>query len=283
MSAGSISKATVFRDVNGDIKKLQFNAEAPQVCAQTYLEALAEGDITGHSQITRYGIVSAVQDATLDVSTGVTNPYVFPSNSGEQMRVVSSSANDASGQTGVQKIKIDYLDENLVEQTEEVTMNGTNPVNTTATKIRRVNRVYASVVGTGGVAAGNITVYHFTNPTPIYGYVGAGYTLSRQMIYTVPAGKTLYIYSINLSAGAGSTSAAKFNFCTFTTRITMDPPGVLSSIFYPFSEVGILNSSFHLELKSPTKVVSGADFKIVVKGDVAVSVVCTAAIRAWLE
>jgi hypothetical protein len=170
---------------------------------------------------------------------------------------------------------------------EEVTLTGATPVNTTATKIRRVNKVYVSALGSGnttGICAGPISVYHLTNATPIYGYIGAGNTQSRQLIYTVPLSKTLFITSVRYSAGTGG-NAIKLNFCRFTNRATVNPAtGAASTIWYPFNEIGILQSAFILPLEMPTKIPATADLKISVIGDYASGATSvTAAIRGWLE
>jgi len=250
--------------------------------SQDYLLSIAEGDIANHTPFAKYGILDGLQNNLLDISQGVTNPYVFPATAGERMRVVSTSIQDGVAGSGATKIKIEYLNETGATLTEEVTMNGTTDVNTTATKIRRINKVYVSA---GSNAVGNISVYHFTNATPIYGYIALGQTQSRQLIYTVPLGKTLYVTSVRYSVGVGNTtSSGKFNFVTFTNRVTIDPgTGQLASMFYPLNEIGLVNEAFVLPLEIPTKIPALADLKIQAIGDTALAVRAIVALRGWLE
>jgi hypothetical protein len=109
--------------------------------------------------------------------------------------------------------------------------------------------------------------------------------MSRQLVYTVPTGKTLYITSITFSSGIGNAAGpAAESYVVFTTRATVDPgTGAVSSVFYPYNEVGSENTSFFRTLEFPTKIPATADLKISVVGDVALSVGCVAAIRGWLE
>jgi hypothetical protein len=270
-------------DSNGTVHGFIDNAGSPQICAQDYLQALAEGDITGHTPFAKYGIVTGVGDTAKDVwEYGATQAaYVFPA-SAAKMRVVSSSTDDDGSPAGIgtQKIKIEGLTSDYSSATEEVTMDGTTPVETT-TEFLRVNRSYVSA---GTPAVGNIKVYHLTNATPIYSYISLGFTQSRACIYTVPLGKTLYITSVRYSAGVGG-NAIKLNFCRFTNRATVDPgTGAVSTIWYPFNEIGIVQQAFFLPLEMPTKIPATADLKISVIGDYASGATnCTAALRGWTE
>ena len=119
----------------------------------------------------------------------------IPSPSGEQMTIVSSSADDISGGSGVQQVRIHYLDANGDEFTEDLTLNGTTEVNTIATNIRFVNDLYSIAVGSNGVAEGNITLYKtggdITNN--LYNLIALGGNKSLVPHRMVPNGKTLYL------------------------------------------------------------------------------------------
>lgn len=268
-------------DTSGTTHGYINNAGAQQICSQPYLYAVAEGDITGHSTFAKFGRCAGVQTTAMDVWEG-NSTYVFPA-SGMRMRCVSTGNVDKAAGAGVSKIKIDYLDIHSNAYTEEVTLNGTGIVFTTATGIYRVNRIYASAVGSSGCAGGNIDVYNYGAST-IYAKITTTNTQSRQLIYTVPAGKTLYITSISFSSGVGTTSGSKANYVIFTTRAKVDPgTGAASSIWYPFNDIGIVNGSMYRQLEEPTKIPATADLKISVIGDTAQAVGCVAAIRGWLE
>lgn len=83
--------------------------------------------------------------------------------SGAQRAIKSSSANDAAAGTGVQTVKLTYfkLDANnniIGPYSEVITLNGTSAVATAGTAIALVESIEAVTVGSGGVAAGTISL-----------------------------------------------------------------------------------------------------------------------------
>lgn len=94
------------------------------------------------------------------ISTG---PFVILSNcvavqptDGVQMEVVSTSTDDTLAGSGAQKVEIEYFTKTPWEKhTEVLEMDGTTPVNTVATDIYRINKLYVSK---GHPAAGTITL-----------------------------------------------------------------------------------------------------------------------------
>lgn len=128
--------------------------------------------------------------------------YANPA-SASVLTIVSTSANDDSAGTGARTVIIEGLDANYAEITETVIMDGTTPVTTTNSFIR----VFGMIVDTAGSAtfpAGNITA-KISSTT--YAQLTAGYNLSYNSNYTVPAGKTAYI----LHGGATSSAATIMN------------------------------------------------------------------------
>ncbi|GAG86698.1 unnamed protein product, partial [marine sediment metagenome] len=73
--------------------------------------------------------------------------------------ISENNADNGATATGVLTLRMEYLDAAGDEQTEDITMNGTTGVNTTATDIRFINDLYSLTVGSNGVAEGNIRVY----------------------------------------------------------------------------------------------------------------------------
>lgn len=116
---------------------------------------------------------------------------VYPWPSAEcQPTIVSSSADDAAAGTGARTVTVTYLDDSFAEHTETVTLNGTTAVTLTADDVYRVNDMNVATVGSGGVTAGDISL---KNGTDTIGYIAAGNNCYRQGVYTVPAGKRLFL------------------------------------------------------------------------------------------
>lgn len=156
-------------------------------------------------------------------------------------------------------------------------MNGTSDV-TTSNSYIRINACYALTAGSGGAAAGIIIVKN-TAGTVTYSAITAGFVTCRQMIYTVPAGKTLYLTSITVGSGDGG-NALKLNAITHTPKYRLFG----GSVFYPAGELLTLNSTNLRRLEVPTKFQEKTDIKISVYGDYAsASTTCVDAVRGWLE
>lgn len=281
-SSGTEISGKIYDVVTDTYKGLHFNDVAPQICSQDYLLALSEGDIAGHTPFSKFGRVSGVNAAAVDVwagEGGTASVYVFPS-AAQTMNVVSSSANDDEGNTGIEKIMLVGLDTNYAEISEEVTLNGTTAVETTASFLR-INSCYATQVGTNGSAVGAITVKNTagTPNTITYSTISAGLTACRQLIYTVPAGLTLYITSLTVGSGAGG-NAIKINAITFTPKYRLFG----KTFFLPAGEWLTLNSSQVRPLEMPESFSEKTDIKMTVQGDYSSGgTVCIAAVRGWTE
>lgn len=123
----------------------------------------------------------------------------------------SSDVNDAAAGTGLRTVRL-YGQLDGVEQTEDVTLNGTT--NVTTTKLwTRMYRMKGLTAGSGGVNAGTITAAHTTTTANVFATMQIGYNRTQIAAYTVPTGNTLYMHSIYVhinraSGAAGSASIA---------------------------------------------------------------------------
>ena len=161
-----------------------------------------------------------------------------PPDVGEQMTVVSeSNADNGATATGVLTVRIDYIDAAGAEQTEDVTLNGTTPVNTVATDIRFVNDFYALTVGSNGVAEDHIKIYAQTDSGLVYSMIAKGGNKGLVPLWMVPAGKTLHIHS--WSCGEGNNKRL-----TVRLRATCTPDGdtLLPGVFL-FKYVAYVNQT----------------------------------------
>jgi hypothetical protein len=255
--------------------------ESGSLTIRDYLKAIAEGDVAGHVNFTKFGRCTA-SNSSIDLWEG-NAAYVFPVAATTLDVTSSDNTNDKAGGTGALTVTIEGLDAAYNFITSTVTMNGTTIV-TTASSFLRVNRMWVASAGSTGAAVGTISAKIHGGAT-VYAMISPGLSQSRQLIYTVPLGKTLYITSISFSSGVGNTTGnSKANYMIFTTRATVNPyTGLVSTIFYPYNEIGLENQSWWRELEVPTVIPSTADLKVSVAGDTALSVGCVAAIRGWIE
>lgn len=267
----------IYDEGSATYKGLTFHGESAAVCAKDYLIGIAEGDVSGHSSLLKMGINPDIDNTEEDVWE-VGGSYVYPG-SAMQMEVISSSVNDAGAGTGIQKIRVYYLDNTFAEKSEEVTLNGTTAVATVATDIYRVQYLEATQVGSGGKAAGDIDIRHVTD-SPIYGRISTGYTMSRQLIYTVPVNKTLYITEFNLSSMSSGSYGTRL-----TLRATYSHKASATRTFFlPHGEIGIQNTAYHWKFSMPEHFPAGVDIKLSgISTNAAASCYVIAGLRGWLE
>jgi hypothetical protein len=251
--------------------------DAGSLTVRDYLFAVTDGSLVNHSPWVVNGYNGALSAASEDMWS-VGGVYVFPA-AAQQMEIVSSSVNDAAAGTGVRTVNISYLDAAFGEHVITLTMNGTTPVPTGVSDIYRVNYVQACTVGTGGLAAGNIDIRTLTTGTHIYGRIQTGQNIEKDLIYTVPFGKKLFVTNILFSA-AGNVANRPV---TFTTRTTWDRIfAAARNFFLGYTEVTIVDGSIDLMLEMPTYLPAGTDIKVSAispDGATYASVV----LRGWLE
>lgn len=168
------------------------------------------GLVGGQRRITELGNNPDIDAAPEDVWTGGgLYPWMSAATS---LEVVAADAADTSAGTGARTITVSGLSALFVEQTEAVTLNGTTPV-ALATQFYRINGMVVTGAGSGRTNAGDITLRDAGAGTT-RGVIPAGYGITRQSQYTVPAGHTLSVNSIllciNRPAAARDVTVASF-------------------------------------------------------------------------
>jgi hypothetical protein len=107
--------------------------------------------------------------------------------------------------TGIGAVRLDYVDADGVEQYETISLNGLTAVTSTATDVAAIASVTATSVGTGGSAAGTITVKDVGSAST-YATIPVGACEAKNAIQKIPAGRVGYITAIHASAGATATT-----------------------------------------------------------------------------
>lgn len=138
----------------------------------------------------------------------------LPPTTSETLSVVSTSAEDAFGNTGVQIYSVTGLDENYEPQSVVVVLTGLTPVAVTG-NWKAVNDVRMVAVGSYAKAVGEITIYdsqaniwHDMKPDETYHFMGR---------YTVRAGYQFHIKGSSFSAGASG---------DFQVEVVANPGGI---------------------------------------------------------
>lgn len=254
---------TAIRDGSGNsyLTKVTEKGELYVYPADYYLQ-VAQGQIHGAKQYVISGYKVGVSTTVLDDLSQISGTTTLPNPNGIQLAVSSSSASDTLAGTGIRRVTIYYLDTDYKEKTEGVTLNGTTPVNTSATNIQRVQWMHALEVGSNNVAVGNISLKN-TAGTTTYEVIATGGNMSLTAHFTIPANKTGYILGWNAS---GVTKAL-----TIRLRATVRKydrkliPGV-----FIFQDVVILNNSTgpYIRFPSPLACPAKTDIKVSALADV---------------
>lgn len=160
--------------------------------ADYYVE-VTRGNVKGHSTINKFG-------ANYDIGN---SPEVIWEGGGDYnwldnpvfLQVSSSDVDDTNGGSGAWNVTLSGLDENWLEYSETVTLNGQTPVNTTGEFIR-INRVIVEQSGATNYNEGTIYISTGTkvagvpsDSTQVYAQVRSEHGQSLMAIYTVPADK----------------------------------------------------------------------------------------------
>lgn len=113
----------------------------------------------------------------------------------ETIEIFSGSSDDSPASTGAHSVRVHGLDENWDVVTEDFTLDaadGTTP--TVSTSLwRRVFYVEVLTAGAGGANAGALTVRNVTTTANIFAVIPAGDNRSKNAVYTVPSGNSLYL------------------------------------------------------------------------------------------
>tara|TARA_R110001632_G_scaffold83915_3_gene185432 strand:- start:1159 stop:1908 length:750 start_codon:yes stop_codon:yes gene_type:complete len=163
------------------------------------LMAIGANKVPGVKGATIQSEVPALAIAGQDMIRWATT-YIWPSDSGESMTLVSTNAADTT------PIAVVGLDENFLERVTLVTLTGLTPVAVPGLWTR-INLL--DVVGAVRIV-GIVTINGSGN---IYNYISPNYQVSDVGFYTSPAGKTAQILSAfsSLITNSGNDSYAKMS------------------------------------------------------------------------
>ena len=206
---------------------------------------VSRGDVFGHEALFKFGFNSDVNGAEETIWTqGGDYPWATAAFTAY---VVSDSADDTSAGTGARTVRVQGLDENYEFQSVDVSLNGTTEVQIgDANGWLRVFRAFVLTAGSAGTAAGTILV-QTTGGGTIYANLGVG-NQTQMAVYTVPAGKTLFLDDINFTASISL--ANNYAQVSFSAR---EFGGVFRDRFINVLQSSNLIAKFEYPLRFPEK------------------------------
>jgi len=179
-----------------------------------YLQDVRRGIVRGHSIMEAMGefvnglVVAAGQDVCRSADVSGPGRLPTPSSLGEQFTIISDGAQDNASGTGVTMLRIHYIDTSGDQQTEDIAPTGLSGVDTVLTDAIFINDFHAVSVGSGGVAAGNISIYKKGGSiaSNLYNLIALGGNKSLVPHRMVPAGHKLYLHGWTKTEAQGKRS-----------------------------------------------------------------------------
>jgi len=229
-----------------------------------------------------WGYVTAVtNNTTLEVLGGFSSSGTGFGTAGRAYYVLDR--NDATGgttKTGAQAVKVEFLKADYSTGSEIVILLASSARNLVQTDTFRVNSFRIIATGTANKSVGALSLRLEGGARTVYSYITAAYTRARNIAYTVPLGKVLYIAAANF---AYAFSENKVNWMRCSIKANRDPStGMLTgSIFYPYSETIVANGALQQNLDLPVRLPAKTDLKV--SGIASVAGIATCALRGWLE
>ena len=173
---------------------------------------------------------------------------------------------DVSAKTGVHAVRIEYLDTAWAVKSEIVILDGNAAVDLIGAPYR-INSLRTISVGTTAGAVGNITL-QANGAGATYSYITLLYTRARNCVYTVPAGKKLYVASWNAGFATTDKSAecarirVKANVVDSTGFVMGGVLGIGLDTFWVYAEGIASNGMFDVHFPVYPAVPARTDIKV---------------------
>jgi len=233
--------------------------------------AVQQGKVPGYSMVNKFGYNSSIGSGAFETIWETGNDYPWQS-SAVTVDVVSDDTNDDVAGTGARTLRIQGLDGsyNLAEET--VDMDGTTTVTTTQTFLR-VFRMSVETAGSSGNNEGTITVT-YTGGSDVAATITEGNGQTLMTLYTIPAGYTGYLLSMNISSGKDQEMEFKFiqrdnsvANAAFQTKQFLDVRGGQTTVIFNAINIIPQKSDIYVSGKASSTSSASASFDLLLVQD----------------
>jgi len=189
--------------ISGEYQETSKDHGLPVRILGDYFTAVGFSQIPGHSRVSALGNNPDIDVAAPeDVWTGGgTYPWMPAATS---LEIVSGCADDSASGIGARTVLVNTLSGTYAELPQILTMNGTSAVPLPSQGLR-INPSFILTAGTNRTNVCDITIRD-AGGGATRAVIPAGYGITRQSAYTIPAGKTLsivsFVFSITRAGGA---------------------------------------------------------------------------------
>ena len=191
---------------------------------------VSAGNVTGQKSVIFDGLKTTLTTGYTQLWGGGGSGTDFLT-AAETLVLTSNNTSDAFNNNGAKDILIEGLDGNFNEVEETLNLNGTSAVNTT-NQYTRVNRISVNNAGPTKTNAGTIRLRRSNDN--FMALIGTAVGVSRNGIYTVPAGKTFFLTGILITALALDDNANTTMQCKIRLRLNRGVANHVEQDLYDF-------------------------------------------------
>ncbi len=174
----------------------------------SYSHAVSLSQYTNMTAVHKFGRNGDVANATWEPVTSVGALNWLTAAAAVRIKAGGNAADAAAG-AGAREVTVVGLDENWQEVTETIATNGASASSPTSTTFIRLYRAWVSEVGSyGGAAAAAIDIE--TTGGTLMLDIPAADNQSQAAIYTVPAGRGLYLTHVDVNVPTGKSADFRF-------------------------------------------------------------------------
>lgn len=189
--------------INKELIELNTSSE---ITGKPYELSVSQGEVSGSTTLYKFGYNPDITNAGGEETIWTPGGDITYRDDAVTVEVLSGSGSDISTGTGARTIKVIGVDGDYNQVEEDITMDGTDVVTGQQTFLR-VFRSFVTTAGTSETNTGTITIRSSDDNVTMAEIPlnGGGEGQTQMAVYTVPAGKTLYVNQLTFTASVSGT------------------------------------------------------------------------------
>lgn len=250
----------------GDLERDKFwqpNVSSPRFsipCGTHHMFPVSETGSNGFTFVNKFGRVLNYSTSMVDVTDLATPAAYTWLEAAVTLEAISTDADDNASGDGARTIVVEGLDSDFASQTSTISMNGTDPTTATSESYIRIDRAYVATSGdynqtATGPAQGVITIRTSSAGATHIELSATPVSLGQSLVarYTIPAGRTGYLFHAAFTTDSNSGKTADFFLWRRENADTVAAPYSPKRIIETFNGVTSFQRSWDVPIKLPEK------------------------------